>query len=81
MLDLISTALNWVDENKEWFLSGLGIVLFGVFWTFVKLIFSKKQRKSKRVKEPRKTSIATKRGVIVEGEMKGNITTGDNNKN
>ncbi|NEQ47835.1 MAG: hypothetical protein F6K00_31635 [Leptolyngbya sp. SIOISBB] len=81
MLNLIGATLNWIEENKEWFLSGLGIALFGAFLAFVKWIFIEKRNKSKRAKGSRRISIATKRGVIVEGKIKGDITTGDKNKN
>ena len=61
--------LTWIIENKEWFLSGLGIALIG----FIKWAFSKKKEGN------HVTKVATNRGVISEGSVKGNITTGDHN--
>ena len=63
--------LTWIIENKEWFLSGLGISLIGFLVGFIKWALSKKKEGNQV------TKVATNRGVMLEGSVKGNITTGD----
>jgi len=62
--------LNWIDLNKEWLLSGLGVALIGFLFGFIKWALSRKNETST-------TKIAKSRGIISEGNVKGNISSGD----
>lgn len=33
--------MNWIIENKEWFLSGLGILIITSIYGFIKLLLNK----------------------------------------
>ena len=39
--------INWIVENKEWLLDGLGVFLLGLFVTFIGWLVRKKNTSSK----------------------------------
>ena len=59
--------LEWISNNKEWFLSGVGVFLLTIVSGIVKNLFSRKNNN-------RTINIKGDKSVYVE-KNKGNITT------
>ncbi len=58
--------IEWINNNKEWFLSGLGVFLLTIVSGIVKYLFSKKNNN-------RTINISGDKSVYVE-KNEGNIT-------
>lgn len=67
--NLQTLRMDWLNENKEWFLSGLGVFILGLFVTWWQS--RKKNKKMKSSKKMSQKSGKNSRNIQIGGDFNG----------
>ncbi len=65
--------LKYLNENKEWLFSGLGIIIITLFLQFVKLLFKKLVKKENKVKHKKRKNMAVSIGKNNKAIINNNL--------
>ena len=56
-------VISWVNENKEWFFSGIGVTIVTLMFAAIRKVFCKQEKKQTRIEQVNYGTKSTQIGI------------------